>query len=76
MSVYMMVLIFVVIATVVFSVFYTFRVLKQQQAVKEGLDQPVPNAVQGHPYLKNPIFWSYLIGFGLLLAFIFYLAVR
>ncbi|WP_338753818.1 hypothetical protein [Bacillus sp. FJAT-52991] len=73
MSDFFIVLIFIVCVTILLSVFYTVRVFKQQQTAKEGLDSSIPETVQQHPYVKNPIFWAYIIGFGVLLAFIFYL---
>ncbi|MBM7647301.1 hypothetical protein JOC78_000222 [Bacillus ectoiniformans] len=74
MSDYMVILIVAVTITFVFSLIYTMKVLKSQGAVKE-MDQPIPETVQHHPYTKNPIFWAYVIGIGLALAFIIYAAV-
>ncbi|OZI12316.1 hypothetical protein CEW92_07535 [Bacillaceae bacterium SAS-127] len=73
MSDFFIVLIFVGCVTVFLSVFYTVRVFKQHETAKEGLDSSIPETVQQHPYIKNPIFWSYIIGFGVLLIFVFYL---
>ncbi|MFK2824838.1 hypothetical protein QYG89_03970 [Bacillus sp. B190/17] len=73
---YFSIFIIAVIAIVIISLIYTIKVVKQQSVAKAGIDEPIPKHIQSNPYVKNPIFWAYIIGFGFLLLFIFYLAGR
>ncbi|KAB7707897.1 hypothetical protein F9802_04060 [Bacillus aerolatus] len=73
---YLSLLILAVVAVAVVLILYTVKVLKQQSVVKAGMDEPIPKNVQQHPYVKNPVFWAYLIGAALILGVIFYFAAQ
>jgi hypothetical protein len=56
------------------SLFYTFRVGKLASERNSKLDTQIDGKVQEHPYIRNPVFLTYVI-FGLLaLGYILYLA--
>jgi len=54
---------------------YTLKVVKQTTVRQSEYDSEVSEKVNRHYVLLNPVFLSYLIGFGLLLLFIGYLAL-
>ncbi len=56
------------------SLIYTIKVGRLVGARKSNMDTQINEKVQEHPYMRNPVFLTYVI-FGILaLAFIFYLA--
>lgn len=58
-----------------FSLFYTWSLGKSMKKASGNIDSKIPAPVQGHAYLRNPIFLTYLIAMILVLIFIAYFAV-
>jgi hypothetical protein len=54
---------------------YTYRLGRQQKWQGE-LDAPLPEKVQEHVYLRNPVFLAYVLAGLLAVIVIFYLALR
>ncbi|BDG48216.1 hypothetical protein [Parageobacillus sp. KH3-4] len=54
---------------------YTYRLGRQQKWQGE-LDAPLPEKVQEHAYLRNPVFLAYVLAGLLAVIVIFYLALR
>ncbi|PLS16832.1 hypothetical protein CVD28_15535 [Bacillus sp. M6-12] len=54
-----------------FSLAYTFIIAKNQRLLKGELDSSIDQKVQSHPYIRNPVFLSFLI---LALVFILFIA--
>ena len=50
----------VVVGIVSFSLYYTLAVARSQKTAKE-FDAPIHEKVQERPYLRNPIFISYIV---------------
>ncbi|WP_143415886.1 hypothetical protein [Geobacillus sp. E263] len=65
----------IVILIAVIAGVYTYR-LGRQQKWQEELDAPVPEKVQEHPYLFNPVFLAYVLPGLLAVVVIVYLALR
>ncbi|SHN27675.1 hypothetical protein [Gracilibacillus kekensis] len=57
------------------SLVYTVKVGKTVNAQKNEYDTN-PKISEKHPFLFNPVFLAYILGFGALLIFIFFLAMR
>ncbi|PLR75826.1 hypothetical protein CU633_18850 [Bacillus sp. V3-13] len=74
MSLFMTILMTIGIGLIIFAGTYTYSLAKAQKNSKDGLDTPLPRPVQRHVYIRNPIFLSYLIFFGLLILTIVYMA--
>ncbi|MBO8178714.1 hypothetical protein [Aeribacillus pallidus] len=75
MSTYILVLTVIGSIVLLFSLIYTFMVARNQKALKGTNDTDIPDQVEEHPYIRNPIFWTYIIFIGLLLAFVIYFAL-
>ncbi|MCA1062180.1 hypothetical protein QTG56_19155 [Rossellomorea sp. AcN35-11] len=76
MSIYMIVLALIVIGVAGYSLVYTFRVAGQEKRLKGEYDTDIPDVVKEHPYIRNPIFLSILIGTILIALFILYWSIR
>jgi hypothetical protein len=50
-------------------------VAKERKAVKGDIDAELPDNVQKHAYIRNPIFLTYVIFFGIVLVMIIYFAL-
>jgi hypothetical protein len=59
----------------VISLFYTWSIGKDHKRTNGNLDSQVPGAVQGHAYIRNPIFLTYIIVLSIALLFVIYFAV-
>jgi uncharacterized membrane protein YidH (DUF202 family) len=53
---------------------YTMRVARRQRNQGE-YDVEINQKVQAHPYTKNPVMLAYVIGLGLVLAYMVYVAL-
>ncbi|MDQ0214820.1 protein-S-isoprenylcysteine O-methyltransferase Ste14 [Oikeobacillus pervagus] len=73
MSTYMMILSLLVLLIAAIGFVYTLKVTRLQKTLKGNQDTAIPKDVQEGAYKRNPIFLSYIIGFGALLLFILYL---
>lgn len=56
------------------SLIYTLMIAKGQRVLKSELDTKIPNPVQNHPYLRNPIFLTYAIFFVLVILIVLFFA--
>lgn len=54
---------------------YTVRVAKRQRYQGE-YDAEISDKIQAHPVTRNPVFFAYIIGIGLALAYMVYLALN
>ncbi|MBR8645003.1 hypothetical protein KEH51_14090 [[Brevibacterium] frigoritolerans] len=61
MSTYIWILIIIVTVMALYLLFYTYSVARAQK-VKAGYDSTIDDSVKEHPYLKNLIFVSLLLG--------------
>ncbi|WP_240189927.1 MULTISPECIES: hypothetical protein [Bacillaceae] len=75
MSSFVLILMLISAGLLILSLLYTFKVARQQKALKNELDTDLPDKVQEHPYTKNPIFLTYLIAAVLVILFIIYKAI-
>ncbi|PJN86977.1 MULTISPECIES: hypothetical protein [Bacillaceae] len=75
MSTYIWILLIVVTVMALYLLFYTYSVARAQK-VKARYDSTIDDAVKEHPYLKNPIFVSLIVGTLLVAGFIFYYAFQ
>jgi hypothetical protein len=75
MSNYITMLLLAGAGVLVFGLFYTWSLTKAQKRTKGNLDSQIPGAVQGHAYIRNPVFLTYIIVLSIALLFIIYFAV-
>ncbi|WP_168413173.1 hypothetical protein [Bacillus salacetis] len=75
MSSFVLILLLIAAGVLAASLLYTFKVARQQKALKNELDTEIPEKVQDHPYSRNPIFLTYLIAAVLVILFIIYKAI-
>lgn len=54
---------------------YTVRVAKRQRYQGE-YDADISEKIHDHPYTRNPVFFAYIIGIGIALAYMVYVALR
>lgn len=64
----------VAMAILAVSLIYTFMLGRQQKALKSELDSKIPQAVQEHIYMRNPVFLTYAIFFALVILIIVFFA--
>jgi predicted permease len=53
---------------------YTMRIAKRQRYQGE-YDDEISEKIQAHPIIRNPVFLAYIIGLGLALAYMVYVAL-
>ncbi|GLB60394.1 hypothetical protein [Cytobacillus sp. NCCP-133] len=75
MSMFAWIILFIGLGVLVFSLIYTLFVAKERKAVKGDIDTEIPDQVQKHAYIRNPIFLTYAICFGILIVMITYFAL-
>ena len=76
MSIFMIVLALIVLALAGYSLVYTYRLAGQEKRLKGEFDADIPDVVKEHPYIRNPVFLSILIGTILIALFIIYWSIR
>ncbi|MHC0035610.1 hypothetical protein [Pseudoneobacillus sp. C159] len=54
---------------------YTLQLARRQRYQSE-YDAEISEKVQAHPYTRNPVFLAYIIGLGLALCWIIYVALN
>ncbi|HYK74360.1 MAG TPA: hypothetical protein VEV44_14795 [Pseudoneobacillus sp.] len=66
-----------IIAVIVLSIglLYTAKVSRRQKYQGE-YDAQISEKIQDHPIIRNPVFLAYIIGIGLALAYMVYLAIN
>ncbi|MCK1992662.1 hypothetical protein GW626_06775 [Peribacillus muralis] len=75
MSTYIWILLIIVTIMALYLLYYTYSVARAQK-VKARFDSTIDDSVKEHPYLKNPIFVSLIVGTILVAGFIFYYAFQ
>jgi hypothetical protein len=66
--------VFLVLLILVGSLIYTLRVGKMVDVRQSEFDEEITEKIQRHRVLLNPVFLAYIIGFGLLLLYLFFIA--
>ena len=74
MSYFTIVLGVIALLVLAISLIYTFRVGRLVSVRKSNLDTQINEKIQDHPYMRNPVFFAYVIAGLVSLAYIFYLA--
>ena len=74
MSQFTTILLVIAMGILAIALLYTWILAKGQRAVKGSLDSKIPSAVQEHPYIRNPVFLSYVLFFLLVLLLIIFVA--
>ncbi|WP_026583079.1 hypothetical protein [Bacillus sp. J33] len=74
MSTYTLIILLIGAGILVYSLVYTLFVAKERKAVRGDIDTEIPDQVQKHAYIRNPIFITYAIFFGIVLIMIAYFA--
>lgn len=59
----------------VIGFFYTMKIVKNTKYQSGGYDTEINEKVQDHPYIRNPVFLTYLIAAILVIALIVYYAL-
>ncbi|MFS0637184.1 hypothetical protein AB1K84_14885 [Mesobacillus foraminis] len=72
MSLGIMILTLVTIGILALAMAYTLVLTKSQKKAKGNLDSKILEGVQERPYIRNPIFLTYLIFFALVLVTIIF----
>ncbi|MGE7687474.1 hypothetical protein [Peribacillus simplex] len=57
------------------NLIYNLKLVKSISVKQSEYDSEISEKVKRHNILFNPVFLSYIIGFGLLFLFVFYLAM-
>ncbi|WP_102347108.1 hypothetical protein [Bacillus sp. Marseille-P3661] len=68
-------IVFLILFTIVMAIglVYTIRLGQTQgQKQRSDYDSDINDVVEAHPYTRNPVFWVYIGGFGLILLYIVY----
>ncbi|MBA2874172.1 hypothetical protein [Thermaerobacillus caldiproteolyticus] len=65
----------IVLLIAVIGFVYTYR-LGQQQKLQGEYDTPIPEKIQEHAYLRNPVFVAWLLAILLAAVSIIFLALR
>ncbi|GAA0324917.1 hypothetical protein GCM10008967_14400 [Bacillus carboniphilus] len=76
MSQFIIILALAAVVISIFSLVFTFSVARERKVVRGELDTKIPESVKDHPFTLNPVFLSYIIGLGVVLLFIIYLAFK
>lgn len=50
----------------------TIRVGQGQVQRQSNFDSDIGGTVKAHPYTRNPVFWVYIVGLGIVFAYILY----
>lgn len=75
MSMYMMIILLIGAGILVYSLVYTLFVAKERKAVRGDIDTELPDNVQKHAYLRNPVFLTYVIFFLILIPMVIYFSL-
>jgi hypothetical protein len=63
------------IIILVIGFFYTFNISKNTKYQTNGYDTEINEKVQAHPFIRNPIFLTYIIAAVLVIGYIVFRAV-
>lgn len=75
MSMYMLIILLIGAGILVYSLVYTLFVAKERKAVRGDIDTELPDNVQKHAYLRNPVFLTYFIFFLILIPMVIYFSL-
>ncbi|MBT2687829.1 hypothetical protein J7I93_06530 [Bacillus sp. ISL-47] len=75
MSMYMLIIVFICMGILVYSLVYTLFVAKERKAVRGDIDTELPDKVQKHAYLRNPVMLTYVIFFLILIPMVIYFSL-
>lgn len=76
MGTYSIILLIVAMGIIAFSLVYTLHLAKVQKVIKGELDSKIPQSVQEHPFIGNPIFLTYALFFALVLLIVAFVALQ
>ncbi|WP_108670146.1 hypothetical protein [Peribacillus acanthi] len=74
MSLFIWVLALILSIVGLFGIMYTVSLGKSRNALRGEFDTHIDEKVQEHPYMRNPIFLTYVLFVGILLIYVLYLA--
>ncbi|KAF0820157.1 hypothetical protein KIS4809_0737 [Bacillus sp. ZZV12-4809] len=75
MSMFTLIILLIGLGILLYSIVYTLLIGKERKAVKGDIDAELPENVQKHAYIRNPIFLAYAIFFGIVIVMIIYFAL-
>lgn len=75
MSLYTMIILLIGVGILGYALVYTLFVAKERKAVKGNIDTELPEEVQKHAYLRNPIFLAYTVFFLIVIVMVIYMAL-
>ena len=64
-----------ILVILIVGLIYTFRLGENQKFQRSEFDTEINEKVQDHPIIRNPVFLTYIIGIGLVTAYMIYMAV-
>ena len=71
MSFFIWILILLAVVVASGSLLFTIMIM-QEKRTKGVYDSAIPEEVQEHSYIRNPVIWAVVIGTGLMFFYIFY----
>ncbi|WP_078547450.1 hypothetical protein [Litchfieldia alkalitelluris] len=54
---------------------YTYKLGKRQHTMRQQFDTEINEKVKDHPYIRNPVFLTYVIASILTIGYIIYLSI-
>ncbi|MCM3090341.1 MULTISPECIES: hypothetical protein [unclassified Cytobacillus] len=75
MSMFALIILLIGLGILVYSLVYTLVIGKERKAVKGNIDAQLPENVQKHTYIRNPIFLAFAIFFGIVIVMIIYFSL-
>lgn len=76
MSEYMSLLLLIGMGVLLVSLIYTWNIARTRKNLRGVTDSKIHEEVEEHPYLRNPIFLTYIIMFVLVILIIVYYATN
>ncbi|WP_239673700.1 hypothetical protein [Mangrovibacillus cuniculi] len=75
MSQFIWILILLSIGLAGYAFYYSWKVGKQEEAFEGEVDHDIPEKVQEHAYIRNPVFLSMAIATLLVILYIIYMVI-
>jgi hypothetical protein len=66
---------FIALLVLTGGLIYTYKIGSRQKLQRE-YDTEINEKVEEHPYIRNPVFLAYIIGIGLVIAYMIYIAMN
>jgi hypothetical protein len=76
MSTFIWILMLIVIGIILVSLIYTLRTAKTQKVLKGEYDTQINENVEGHPYVRNPVFLAIVFFIIFTFGYILYWSFR